>query len=289
MSGVSLEESVAYCQAMTRERAKNFYFGMRLTPEPKRSALYACYTFFVACDALADEGEAVDVPDRLAQIDAFEERMLAGLQRDSPAGDEPWWPAFLHACQTYPIETLWLQQMLEGQRDDTRHQGFTRFEELERYCHHVASTVGLICLAIWGYDGESSTRKLAMDRGVAFQLTNILRDLREDRERGRDYLPLEDFDRFQLDPEAWLTPPMQPAVLRMMRFQCERAQSYYEHSIGLEKALHPDGRANCKAMTSIYHGLLERISRQPARALKRRARLSLPRKLSIAVRAKLGA
>lgn len=291
----SLDASFEHCREVARARAGNFYYGMKLTPEPKRSAIYAVYAFMRACDDLADEADARAGADAArAEIDAFRgelDRVLAGERIDGA-----FWPAFAHVLNTYPIDPADLHHMLDGQAADMTVHRYATFDDLYRYCYNVASTVGLVCISVWGHeeggDSGDETRTLAEQRGIALQLTNILRDLAEDAGagsggggRGRVYLPAEDFERFGYTEADLQAGTVNAAFDEFMAFQIERARSYYAMSEPLERRLTPDCRATSWAMMRIYRGLLDRIAEAPRRVLRERIRLSKPAKVGIAARA----
>ncbi|HEX7009116.1 MAG TPA: squalene/phytoene synthase family protein, partial [Phycisphaeraceae bacterium] len=171
--------SLVYCRQLTRRRAGNFYYGLMLTPEPKRSAVYAVYAFMRRCDDLADGPQAGAAEDVRARIETFRAQMEQVLAAgpDDPLPQDPIWPAFWYVARSYPLDRAHLHAMLDGQLCDLVQMRYACFDELEAYCYRVASVVGLVCLSIWGYQGGQATQELARERGIAFQLTNILRDL----------------------------------------------------------------------------------------------------------------
>lgn len=288
--------SRAYCEAVARGRASNFYYGMRLVPEPKRSATYALYAWLREADDLADgEGEPAEKAGRLDQFWKRTEQIFdagrdgAGHGRGAARDDaDCFWPLFQDVAWRYRLSPATLREHLSGQLLDQRKTRYATFDELYDYCRRVASTVGLLCIDIWGHDGAPATRQLAEWRGVAFQLTNILRDVREDALRGRVYLP-QDAAPEAITPEGVCSGaaagPMLASSLRLIA----RAREYYERSAPLEGMLHPDGRACLRAMTAIYRGVFERIERDPRLVLSP-TRVSLPRwrKLLVALRAVTG-
>lgn len=301
-----VRQSLEYCHRVTKRRARNFYYGLRLTPEPKRSALYVIYAFMRACDDLVDsvvEGEADPrVAERLGseRIEAFRAQMDRALSDDPSvvgcgedvAGGH--WPAFRHVVRQYRIDPGMFAVMLEGQRLDLVRHRYETFEQLYDYCYKVASVVGLVCIEVWGYrdppGGREPTAKLAEYRGVAFQLTNILRDVVEDARRGRLYLPVEDLRRFGLDdPQAFVGQLARGEVGvgydALLAHEARRAQYYYELSADLENRIDPSCRSTSWAMTRIYRGLLEKIAADPRLILRRRVRLSSLQKLRIALSA----
>ena len=286
----AVRRSYAYCQQVARHRARNFYYGLVLTPEPKRSALYAIYGFMRACDDLADDpGGGADHRQRLERIEAFRHRMQEALNSGRVPSDDPQhaevWPAFLHVMQRHKIDVQWLHAMLDGQCADLRGTRYTTFDQTYDYCYKVAGTVGQVCLGIWGYTGGAATLKLAEYRGVALQLTNILRDLAEDVRQDRVYLPAEDLRRYGIDPGRLSDGRADESFDRLMSFQIDRARSYYVKSAGLEASVNPACRATCWAMMKIYRGLLEKIARNPRRVLRQRVRLTAASKAWIAMHA----
>lgn len=297
---VSLRASYEHCHAVTRGQAKNFYYGLRLTPEPKRSALYAVYAFMRACDDLVDEpvdradgGGAAQVENKLEggadvmvrreRVERFRadlDRVLAG--EATPPG--AMWPAFADVVATYPVRGEHLHAMLDGQLADLEPTTYRSFDELYAYCYRVASVVGLVCVSVWGDDGDPGVPMWAEKRGIALQLTNVLRDVKEDALRGRVYLPEEDLQHFGLDPASLRGEPAAPFV-EMMNFQIDRARQYYRESAPLESHLDPACRATCWAMMRIYRRLLDKIAADPARVLRERVALSSSRKAYLAARA----
>jgi phytoene synthase len=281
-----VRESLRYCHRVTRSRARNFYYGLKLTPEPRRSALYAVYAYMRACDDLVDaEAPASSVADASRQVDAFREATHAAADPAAPLPDGPIWPAVRHVIRTYRLDTARFDAMLDGQRMDLTTRRYADFSELYTYCYRVASVVGLVCLDVWGHDGDKGVPKLAEYRGIAFQLTNVLRDLVEDAERGRVYLPQDELQRFDVSADDLRHRRCTPGFERLLTFQIERARSYYQMSEPLERHIDPRCRATSWAMTQIYRRLLERIAMRPAAVLSRRVRLGSLQKCAIAVRA----
>jgi phytoene synthase len=281
--------SYAYCHELTRRRARNFYYGLKLTPEPKRSALYAIYAFMRACDDLADAADTTDAADRsasLQRIESFRQTMqqLLDAPDDAPLPDGEVWPAFRHVMRTYPIEHAHLHLMLDGQLCDIQKNRYATFDDLYDYCFKVASVVGLVCVAVWGHDNHPDLPKLAEHRGLAFQLTNILRDLTEDAQRDRIYLPQHELHRFGYAESNLLAGHADANFDALMHFQIDRAREYYRLSESLEDHLDPKCRATSWAMARIYRGLLERIASNPRSVLCDRIRLSSAQKLTIALR-----
>ncbi len=284
-------QSIAHAHAVARRYARNFYYGLKLTPEPKRSAVYAIYAFMRACDDLVDlPAGSTDPREGHRRIHGFRQQMQQVIE-GGPWPDEPpqrsIWPAFAWVMRSFPVEPRHLHDMLDGQQCDLAHHRYATFEQLYAYCYKVASVVGLTCVRIWGSTDERAddVNQLAEYRGVAFQLTNILRDVVEDARRGRVYLPAEDLARFGYDAEDLVERQANEAFDRLMQFQIERARSYYEMSSSLERHISPDCRHASWALVRIYSQLLERIAANPRRVLTSRVRLSSLQKAMIAFKA----
>ncbi len=283
-----LAASFDHCRRVSRRRARNFYYGMKLTPEPKRSAMYAIYAFMRACDDLADDAAlGNDAAARLQRIESFRAQMLDAMQGRLPDG--PIWPAFRHVMARFPIDAAHLHAMLDGQACDLRKHRYADFAELRDYCFKVASVVGLVCVSVWSHDGHSDNLQMAEDRGVALQLTNILRDVVEDAQGDRVYLPADELARFGFDAESFkalvLSGRADERFDRLMAFQIDRARGFYESSALLDNRIDRTCRPTIWAVTHIYRRLLEKIAADPRRVLAGRVRLSSFTKGMIAARA----
>ena len=218
MSSPSIHESYAYCHELMRSAARNFYYGMRLLPETKRRGMYALYSFMRLCDDIGDEapvGGAADaalssligVADaatgptapstdpRRARLEAWRAAMHQAI--DGQTAGHRLWPAFHDTVRRFGIPVKLFDDAIDGQIQDLVQHAYSTFQELYQYCYRVASTVGIAAIHIWGFS-DAGAIQLAEERGIAMQLTNILRDLREDADRGRCYLPDDDRARFRL-------------------------------------------------------------------------------------------
>ena len=294
-------ESYAYCHHLTRIRARNFYYGLKLTPEPKRSALYAIYAWMRAADDLADADSDLDA--RKDRLEAFWRLTTTALDshpdgsgydlirmvEDSPLSQDTlhatMWPAVQKTAFDYQIPTANLGAILEGQLLDQEKNHYDSFDQLRDYCYKVAGVVGLVCVRIWGCDEDESIRKLAVSRGIAFQLTNILRDLAEDAHRSRIYLPSDELQQFSYDPADLRQGKVNEAFDELMAFQIDRARSFYVESDNLEQSLDPSCRPASWTLMRVYRNLLEKIARNPRRVLSHRVHLSGLAKASIAMKA----
>lgn len=287
----ALAASFDHCHRVTRRCAGNFYLTLKLTPEPRRSALYVIYAFMRACDDLVDGSQPPrdgrELAAAAARIEEFRAAMRRAVAPDQPLPDGPLWPALRHVTHRYRLAPSHFDAMLDGQRMDLFVDRYATFNDLYAYCYNVASVVGLACLNIWGHDGDPGVPKLAEYRGVGFQLTNILRDVVEDARRGRAYLPQEDLHRFGVTLDQLAHGHAGEGFERLMVYQIERARSYYQMSESLERHIDPACRATTRAMMQVYRRLLERIAADPLQMLARRVTLGRMEKLALVTRAAL--
>lgn len=289
----ALRDAYEQCRRITRANARNFYFGLRLTPEPKRSSLYAIYAWMrraddLVDDSLGDEAALADFRERTSRVfrGAWRPHRDPGHAAEA-VDDQAMWHAFADTVSRFRLRETEFREMIEGQLSDLHGATYENLDDLITYCRHVASTVGQVCISVWGFDGSTRARRLAEWRGIAFQLTNILRDYAEDYDVGRVYLPADDFARFGLSPEElrhWSRPE---PCLEFMRFQIKRAAEYYDRSAPLIETVHEDGRAALAAMTRIYRRLLDLIAVTPRRAASgsARIRVATSRKIMIGLTA----
>jgi phytoene synthase len=272
-----------HCRAVTRRRARNFYWGLRLLPEPQRTALYVIYTWMRRADDIVDD--AGDRREAMRQLDAFRAATDDALNGRAP-GEDLLLVALADLSDRHRLPVDQFHAVLDGQRDDLEGRTYETLEDTLAYCRRVASSVGLICIELWGYDDERAPA-LAVDRGIAFQLTNILRDLAVDAEAGRCYVPAEDLARHDLDLSgllAWSDPRRCEALVCE---QVARAESYYRRSAPLDAMVNAACRPTLWAMTRIYHDLLTTIARRPQLIVSPGSvKLSAPRKGMIMLRAK---
>ena len=282
---VSLARSRAYCEQLTRLQARNFYYGLKLLPEPKRSAMFAIYAYMRRVDDIADEEDGRSIEQRVADLEAWRIKthdVLGGRATDHA---QELWPAFADVVHRHKLPPKIFDEVIAGQKQDLAFVPFETFEQLFAYCYRVAGVVGLASIYVWGFEGGEETEFLAVQRGVAFQLTNILRDLREDAFRGRIYLPREELRTMRVNEADLRTGTGGKHFLDLMRFQIDRAEAFYEKSAGLEHRIAPDSRPTLIAMTEIYRGLLKKVAYEPERVLRERVSLSLFSKLRIGWRA----
>ena len=298
-------DALARCAEITRREARNFYYGLRLLPKGKRAALYAVYAWMRVIDDIAD-ADGVDDHERsagLARVEARTREVIARKAADDIArgagdGEQREDAVFQGLCavlRDYPVHGGEFLAAIEGQRMDLAPRAYADYEQTELYCDRVAATVGRICLDVWGVKADVDVdiaRELSTKRGVAFQLTNILRDIREDHARGRCYLPADELAANGItvdDLLAWSDATNADArCARFMHIQCARAQRIFAESAALDAMVSPDAVATIGAMSAIYREILRKIAVDPRRALARRVRLSALEKSWIALRARLG-
>jgi phytoene synthase len=276
----AIEESYAYCRHVARSRAKNFYYSFLLLSAQQRKAMCAIYAFMRICDDLSDEPGA-----SRAALEGWRAEMEDAL--DGRFSGHPLWPAFHHTVRRFGIPHDYLREMIDGVVSDLEPRRFETFDELYRYCHQVASVVGLTVIYVFGFDTPSAP-PLAEKCGIAFQLTNILRDLREDSARGRVYLPREDLARFGVSEADLANGSRTQAFLEMMQFEADRAHAYYRESAPLLDLIHPRSRPSLWALITIYSRLLDRIEAGHFDVFRRRVRLSTFEKTWIVVKALMG-
>jgi phytoene synthase len=268
----ALREDYARCASITRRSSSNFYYAFMLLPAERRQALYAVYAFCRFIDDIADDDSVGHPAELLARWRQELERVFGGL---------PSYPvsrALAHNVRRFAIPRRYFEEIIDGVEMDLERKRYATFDELRLYCYRVASAVGLVCIEIFGYRNPR-TREYAENLGIAFQLTNIIRDLSEDAARGRIYLPLEDLARFGVTEDEILRGDDTLELRRLLEFEVERARSFYALA---EQALAPEDRGamvSAEAMRSIYRALLERIASKGCGVVGQRHHLSTPRKL----------
>ena len=279
---LEIEHAYRRCEEITREEAANFFYGIRLLPHSKRQAMSAVYAFARRVDDIGDGN--LDRGAKLGALDA-ERQLIADLNAGGPeTAEDPVAVALGHACRHYGLPLDALEQLVDGVQADVVGTTYETFDELLVYCRQVAGSIGRLCLAIFTgtteRDGDAASA-LADDLGVAMQLTNIIRDVREDRDRGRVYLPAEDLRRFGCE-DLFAAPPQDAAAL--IRFEAARAAEWFDHGLRLVDLLDRRSAACVLAMTGIYRGILDRIALDPTEVLDRRISLPVWEKAWVAAR-----
>lgn len=287
---MTLELAAAYakCRQIAREQAKNFYYAFVALPAQKRDAICAVYAFMRHADDLSDD-ESMTIPERRVALSSWLNQWHEALA--GAATDDPVFIALLDAQRRFAITPELLDQLVEGTAtdlDSAANPGhlttFATFTDLYRYCYLVASVVGLVCIRIFGYR-DARAEKLAEETGIAFQLTNILRDVREDAGRGRLYLPLEDLERCGVRPQQITNlasgEQLTPEERKVLALQAERAGKFYQAAQQLLPLISADSRPALWVLVTIYHRLLERIERRNFDVFSRRVSVPAYEKLAI--------
>jgi phytoene synthase len=278
---VALAEDYARCADITRQASSNFYYAFMLLPIERRRALYAVYAFCRFVDDIADDESIANPAELLARWREELRNVYAGTPT------RPVSRALADNVVRFNIPQRYFDEVIDGVEMDLSRRRYETFDELILYCRRVASAVGLICIEIFGYSNPA-TRVYAEKLGLAFQLTNIIRDVREDAQRGRIYLPLEDLHRFGVTESELLGGVYNDRFRALMAFEAKRARDLYNeaaHALPLEDR---PAMLSAEAMRLIYSALLEQIVRSNYRVFDRRHRLSTPRKLYLVGRAWAG-
>jgi len=253
---------------VTRQSSSNFYYAFRLLAPPRRSALYAVYAFCRFVDDIADDENRSDPAALLGRWREEVARVYDG------APTHPISRALADTVRRFPLRQSNFLDLIRGVEMDLSRKRYATFEELYEYCYLVASTVGLLCIEVFGHR-HPSAGDYAVDLGVAFQLTNILRDVMEDARRGRIYLPLEDLRQFDCSEEDLLDGRYSARVAALMAFECGRARAYYLRARGSLALEDRSSLAPAEAMRLIYERLLNRIEARQFDVF--RTRVALPR------------
>jgi 15-cis-phytoene synthase len=285
MGGATIDEAYERCAAITREQARNFYYGIRLLRPRRRAALCALYALARRIDDIGDDTgrSAADKAVELAAV----RRSLADLD----SATDPVLVAVADAARRFPVPLGAFGELVDGVQMDLDGRRFASFEELVGYCRCVAGSVGRLCLGVFGSRPDPRAPDLADALGIALQQTNILRDIREDLGNGRVYLPKEDLDRFgvrlELGPDGALV-DADGALSELIRFSAARAREWYADGLRLLPLLDRRSAACCAAMSGIYRRLLERIAADPSRVFGDRLSLSGWEKAGVAAGALSG-
>jgi len=272
----SLEESYALCERIARKTGKNFYYSFLVMPREKRAAMCAIYAFMRRSDDIADSaGNPMVALEGLRQWRAQVDAALNG-----GAVSEPILPALADTVRRYRIPLRHFHELLDGTEMDQTTTRYATFDDLYKYCYHVASAVGLVVLPVFGYKDEAALVP-AEACGIAFQLTNILRDVKEDAQMGRIYLPLEDLRRFGVSENDIMDSRATPQFLELMKFEAARARGFYDKARPLLNMIDTDSRGTLAVMITIYGGILRKIEESNFAVFDRRIRLSTAEKLWI--------
>jgi 15-cis-phytoene synthase len=280
---VELSEAYRECERITWSQARNFAYGIRLLPPPKRRGLAVVYAFARRIDDIGDG--TMPAQEKISALDAARQQIL-DLSR--PPADDPVLLALADVERNFPVPILAFGELIDGCVADVRGTSYQSFDDLLYYCRCVAGSIGRLSLGIFGTSRDmTQAAELADSLGVALQLTNILRDIREDHQNGRVYLPAEDLAKFDCDP-ATLDQSASAGFIRLVEFEAERARDWYVTGWKLLDRLDRRSAACTGAMAGIYRRLLDRIAADPAAVLRGRMSLSGREKATVAARALTG-
>jgi 15-cis-phytoene synthase len=288
---VTTDVRAAYrrCEEITWSQARNFSYGIRLLPPAKRHALAAVYAFARRIDDIGDG--SLPAPEKLVKLEEARAGLSAVIaggavrgEGEAGGGDDVLM-ALADAATKFDIPLAAFGELIDGCADDVRGVTYRTFDDLLHYCRCVAGSIGRLSLGVFGTTDPDTAVPLADSLGVALQLTNILRDIREDYASGRIYLPAEDFERFGavLDQDP-ATGPGQEKLTALVEFEADRARTWYTKGLALMPLLDRRSAASAGAMAGIYFRLLEHIADRPAAVLTRRVSLSAREKALVAVR-----
>jgi phytoene synthase len=299
---VNADEAYAQCEQITWEQARNFAYGIRLLPPDKRRALAAVYAYARRIDDIGDG----DLPaqEKTARLEAARQQvkvLVAKVKGDAQAAalddlddEDPVLVALADTGARFPIPLEAFEELIDGCLADVNQATYKTFDDLLWYCRCVAGSIGRLSLGIYGPTHPERQNKLADDLGVALQLTNILRDVREDFLNDRVYLPKEDLDKFGIEfapfgsPEPFPGEAMQARFANLVEFEANRAREWYGSGLRLLATIDRRSAACTGAMAGIYRRLLERIARNPHAVLEGRQSLPGSEKLLVAAEALAG-
>jgi 15-cis-phytoene synthase len=284
---ITLGEAYAICRAIAKREAKNFYYAFVALPEPRRNAICAIYAFMRKADDLSDD-ESIPREERRRNLEQWHAAWHGAAE--GSATEDPVFIAVRDATVRFGIPLELLDELIAGTTSDLKPaetdapDTYATFDDLYHYCYLVASVVGLVCIRIFGYS-DPAAEKLAEETGVAFQLTNILRDVAEDAERGRVYLPLEDLaaHNVTLDSVLHRAKGIPPSTneLALLADIGKRAETYYVSASKLLPLIDRESRPALWVLVSIYHALLRRIERANYDVFSHRASVPVAQKISI--------
>jgi phytoene synthase len=283
-----LNMAYSVCRSIARSAAKNFYYGFAVLPRRKRNALSAVYAFMRRCDDIADD-VTLSCHDRHIRLEEWLNKVHRALAAQPT--DDPVLLALTDAQRAYQIPIGLLDQLAYGTAADLDQPQapagaplvarYKTYEELRQYCYGVASVVGLVCIKIFGYS-DPAAEPLAERCGLAFQLTNIIRDVKEDVTMGRVYIPQEDLSQFALTAGSLTSPTIYASHIRpLLAMEADRARELYASSEELIPLVNEDSQPALWVLITIYRRLLEKIAAKNYDVFSERVRLTVPEKLTV--------
>ncbi len=248
-----IENAFNYCEQVSKKRAKNFYYAFRTLPVLKRQAIYAIYAFCRYCDDVTDGNLPTEEKKQIL------EKIRNSLNHPDPGGDDPLFTALRETISKFQIPTVYFDELMNGFEMDLTKTRFEDFEELRHYCYCVASSVGLICLEIFGYQEDSNAKTHAIDLGIGMQLTNIMRDIKEDSGRGRIYIPLQEMVNHEYKESELMAELINDKYHSLMDAQAKRARKYLDSGQQLAPLVKIESRPCVAILHSLYRAILNRI------------------------------
>jgi squalene synthase HpnC len=290
-SGTNISDSYEACHRIAKAARSNFYYAFFLLPKSRRDGLIALYAFMRLIDDVADEGGDLTAKQRgLANWRAALDAAVTGSDRAAssmPAGAAAVLPALVDTMQRYNMPARYLHDLVSGAEMDLTVQTYSTFDRLREYCYRVAGTVGLTCTHVFGFT-DPRALDLAEKLGLAFQLTNILRDVHDDYALGRVYLPEEDLERYGVSPKDFGGDEATLGVRELLRFEADRAWQCYDEGAALLGLIDPQSRATLWLLTHTYSALLARIESLDFAVFGERVRLSRAEKMLFIAQARFG-
>ncbi|PSR21529.1 MAG: squalene synthase HpnD [Sulfobacillus acidophilus] len=243
------------CSERVKHAGSSFYYGMRLLPTDKRLAIYAVYAWSRICDDAVDDYSGSEAQQHLSAAEMLYQAAYAEQWRQAA---HPVSIALGDAIRRYHLSRDAFAALVAGMQMDLAPRLYQTFADLEQYCLKVAGAIGTLCVEVFGFTDDRA-RELAAKLGVALQLTNIIRDIKEDAQRGRCYLPLEDLDRHGVTANDILQAHSSPELIRLLTFEAQRAKRYYQEAVGLVDLVDADSVRCLKLLYGIYYLLLQKM------------------------------
>jgi len=276
---MTVDEAQAYCTTLTKSSGSNFYYSFLFLPKARRSAMYTVYAFCKAVDSAVDEPPPGTQPQ--------EELIRWRAELDAVYHGTPTWPitiSLAHHVRELSIPKVYFEELIKGVEMDLHNNRYVTFDELSSYCYRVASVVGLICLHVFGATSPRA-QDYAVDLGMAFQLTNILRDVGADAAQNRIYLPLEDLKACKYSEKALRQQTYSPEFQKLMQYEAARARQYYDKAQAALMALPPHERRAltvAEIMRGVYSRILKKLEDSDYQVFGPRIRLTTNHRLAIA-------
>ena len=275
MSKYNIKYAYKHCEEITKSNAKNFYFAFKLLPQAKRLAIYATYAFCRICDDIVDCSD-----NNQSKLYKLQELESSFHNIETEKLHDPIFTALDDAISKFNIPKHYYLELISGVKSDITKNRFNNFDELSKYCYQVASVIGLICIEIFGYK-DSIAKKYAIELGYAMQITNILRDLKEDSKMDRIYIPLDEIKQFNYSEFELKKFLKNKNFNLLMKFQADRAQKYYTKSKNLFPLINKDSQACTELMHGTYNRILNLITEHNFNVFDQRIKIRKTEKIII--------